>query len=180
MRWSSALSAALAGVLLVACSPAAEPAGPPIPDESLTQPPQVPRPVVLTPEAEETRDELLSHARAGSLTRLSRVANANDGFVSNLGGAPHRQYWDLMRRIGADPNRRLRELFDLQPGMREIDGDGVDRPRKGVWMRDGCGDFMCCGGPCARPKPRKGGECKTVMPEHGGTLLEPGFYRMDY
>ncbi|MEQ3651065.1 hypothetical protein [Hyphomonas sp.] len=124
MRWSSAaLIGGLAAALLAACSPAAEPAGRPVPDESLMQPPHVPTPVVLTPEAEATRDELLSHAKAGSLSRLSRVANANDGFVSNLGGTPHRQYWDLMRRIGADPNRSLRELFELPPGMREIDGE---------------------------------------------------------
>ncbi|MDX1293781.1 MAG: hypothetical protein R3265_13290 [Hyphomonas sp.] len=123
MRWSSALCAALAGAMLVACSPAAEPVGPPVPDESLMQPPQVPEPVVLTVEAEKTRDELLKYARAGSLTRLARAADANEGFVSNLGGTPHRQFWDLMRRTGADPNLKLRELFEQPPGMREIDGE---------------------------------------------------------
>jgi hypothetical protein len=123
MRWSSALTGALAVALLAACSPAAEPERPPVPDESLMQPPQAPVPVTLTEEAAATREQLLAHAKAGSLSRLSRAANANDGFVSNLAGTPHRQYWDLMRRIGADPNRSLRELFELPPGMREIDGE---------------------------------------------------------
>ena len=121
--WAEVICGGLLAVLLVACSPAPEPAGPPVPDESLTQRPQAPEPVVLTADAAAMRDQLLSHAKAGSLSRLSRVANANEGFVSNLGGTPHRQYWDLMRRIGADPNRSLRELFELPPGMREIDGE---------------------------------------------------------
>jgi len=115
---------ALAGlVLMSACSPAVEPEAPLLPDESLTQAPHAPQPVVLTPAAEATREELLTYARAGSLSRLSRAAAENEGFVSNLGGTPHRQFWDLMRRTGADPNLKLRALFETSPGIREIDGE---------------------------------------------------------
>ena len=109
--------------LVAACSPSVETPEMPLPDESLTRTPQTPSAVVLTPSAEKTRDDLLSYANAGSLTRMSRMAAENEAFISNLGGTPHRQFWDLMRRTGADPALRLRELFRLQPGIREIDGE---------------------------------------------------------
>lgn len=123
MRWSSRLAASLGlGLVLglAACSPAAE--EPVYPSESLTQTPQAPEPVVIPDAVAATRDEVLKYAQRGSLSGLSRVASANDGFVSNFGGEPHRDYWELMRRIGIDPNRKLRALMDLPVGVREVDG----------------------------------------------------------
>ena len=123
MRWHSFLAAGVGLLLVVACSPATDDPAPAKPDESLTQAPHVPDPVVLTKAADETREQILAYARAGSLTRLAREAEANPGFVSNFGGTPHRDFWDLMRRTGLDPNLKLRELFELSPGIREIDGE---------------------------------------------------------
>ena len=123
MRWSRSLAAGLGLALalgLAACSkPAEEPVYPP---ESLTQTPQAPEPVVIPDAVAARRDEVLKYAQRGSLSGLSRVAAANEGFVSNFGGEPHRDYWDLMRRIGIDPNRKLRELMELPVGVREVDG----------------------------------------------------------
>lgn len=123
MRWLDALLIAGGLALLPACSPAEGPTDPVRPDGTLTQAPKPPSPVILTPAAEETRADLLSHARAGSLTRLARVAGRNDNFVSNFGGTPHREFWDLMRRTGLDPNLKLQALFEMDPGIREIDGE---------------------------------------------------------
>ena len=104
MQWSSARNALLAAGLAVggsvgvaACSPA--PAEPVYPPESLSQDPQAPEPVVIPDAVAATRDEMLTYAQRGSLSGLSRLARENEGFVSNLGGKEHREYWDLMRRV---------------------------------------------------------------------------------
>ena len=123
MQWSNARNALLAAGLAVgfaACSPA--PAEPVYPPESLSQDPQAPEPVVIPDAVAATRDEMLKYAQRGSLSGLSRLARENPGFVSNLGGEGHREYWDLMRRIGVDPNRKLRTLMELPVGVREVDG----------------------------------------------------------
>ncbi|RAN40566.1 MULTISPECIES: hypothetical protein [unclassified Hyphomonas] len=123
MQWSNARNALLAAGLAVgfaACSPA--PAEPVYPPESLSQDPQAPEPVVIPDAVAATRDEMLKYAQRGSLSGLSRLARENPGFVSNLGGEGHREYWDLMRRIGVDPNRKLRALMELPVGVREVDG----------------------------------------------------------
>ena len=119
MRWSSLIAAGLT-LALAACSPAAE--EPVYPPETLSQTPQAPDPVVVPDTVMTTRDEILGYARKGSLSGLSRLALANKDFVSNFGGEPHRDYWDLMRRIGIDPNLKLRTLLDLPVGVREVDG----------------------------------------------------------
>lgn len=119
MRCLSALAAGLV-LAVAACSQAEE--GPVYPPESLSQTPQVPEPVVIPDAVAATRDEILKHATKGSLSGLSRFANANAGFVSNFGGQDHRAYWDLMRRIGVDPNLKLRTLMDYEVGVREVDG----------------------------------------------------------
>lgn len=123
MHWLSRVAAGAGLAMIAACSQGAEDAATVLPEESLTQAPHVPEPVILTAAAEEMRDRLISHAKAGSLSRLTREAEANPAFISNFGGTPHRDFWDLMRRTGLDPNLKLRELFDMQPGMREIDGE---------------------------------------------------------
>ncbi len=50
------------------------------------------------------------------------MAVRNSLFVSNTGDQEHLQFWDLLRRTGVDPNRRLQDLFDLPPGERTVDG----------------------------------------------------------
>jgi hypothetical protein len=123
MRWSSLPAPGLILSLILgaaACSP--PPEEPVYPPESLSQDPQAPEPVTIPEAVAATRDEMLAYAQRGSLSGLSRMARANEGFVSNLGGEGHREYWDLMRRIGVDPNRKLRALMELPVGVREVDG----------------------------------------------------------
>jgi len=119
MNWSRALASGLV-LGLAACSQAAE--APVYPPEALSQTPQAPAPVVVPDAVAATRDEILKYAQRGSLSGLSRMARANPDFVSNFGGEPHRDYWDLMRRIGIDPNLKLRTLMALPVGVREVDG----------------------------------------------------------
>lgn len=122
---SASLALILAGLIAAACSQA-EPevvlSLPPVPDERLAQPPQPPPPVEVSDAAERTRDELLREAGKGSLRGLAVIAARNADFRSNVGGQDHQQFWDLLRRTGVDPNRKLRELFDQPVGVREIDG----------------------------------------------------------
>ena len=113
------LAAGLA-VVLAACTPAED--GPVYPPESLSQTPQAPDPVTIPEAVSATREAILTYANKGSLSGLSRFAGANAGFVSNLGDSPHRDYWELMRRIGVDPNLKLRALLELPVGVRDVDG----------------------------------------------------------
>jgi len=122
MRWRSALLAAMA-LSLVACGRSGEESIQVVPDESLTQPPVAPEPVEVTEDVSKTRDVLLRYAKAGSLGGLARTAAKSDGFISNFGGQPHRDFWDLLRRTGLDPNLKLRELFDQPVGVRTVDGE---------------------------------------------------------
>lgn len=126
MRCASFALALLLG-MLAACSPA-EPAkaplaGPPVPPESLTRPPQPPEPAELTPEAEAMKAAILREAERGALRSLARLADGQEGFMSNVGGRAHFEFWDLLRRTGVDPNRKLRDLLEGPPGKREIDGE---------------------------------------------------------
>ncbi|WP_430403596.1 hypothetical protein [Hyphomonas sp.] len=122
MRWRSVLLA-VGAFALAACSRGGDEPAPAIPEESLTQAPVAPEPVEISGEVSKTRDTLLRHARAGSLGGLSRMAEASDGFISNFGGQPHRDFWDLLRRTGLDPNLKLRQLLDEPAGVREVDGE---------------------------------------------------------
>ncbi len=118
-------NAAVSGLLLVVCAACrAEPEAilPVEPPSEMMQAPPVPAAITLPKKVMATRDELLIFANAGSLGGLSDIAKRKEGFVSNFGGQDHRQFWDLMRRTGLDPNLKLRQLFDLPPGVREIDG----------------------------------------------------------
>lgn len=126
MRCASFTLALLLG-MLAACSPAAPAkaplAGPPVPPESLTRPPQPPEPVELTPQAEAMKAAILREAERGALRSLARLADGQEGFMSNVGGRDHFEFWDLLRRTGVDPNRKLRDLLEGPPGKREIDGE---------------------------------------------------------
>ena len=55
-----------------------------------------------------------------SLSRLVRLANAEDNFVSNFAGESHRVHWDLLRRTGFDPLMRLDALLDGPYGTRQV------------------------------------------------------------
>ncbi|MEX1251050.1 MAG: hypothetical protein WEA77_07640 [Hyphomonas sp.] len=95
---------------------------PPVPDERFTEVPETPAPVEISKAAAKTRDELILEATKGSLRGLGVIASRNPEFKSNVGGQSHDRFWDLLRRTGVDPNRKLRELFDQPAGLREIDG----------------------------------------------------------
>jgi hypothetical protein len=116
----------IAAVLLAACSQA-EPEVvvrlPPAPDERFTEPPAPPAPVEISRAAARKKEELLLHAARGSLRGLAETASENPDFKSNVGGQDHLQFWDLLRRTGVDPNRKLRDLFEQPAGLREIDGE---------------------------------------------------------
>lgn len=55
-----------------------------------------------------------------SLSRLVRLANAEENFVSNFAGEPHRVHWDLLRRTGFDPLAKLGSLLDGPYGTRQV------------------------------------------------------------
>lgn len=118
---------ALALGALMACSQAepvdVPPPSPPVPSESLTRAPQLPDPVELTDEAARMKASILREAERGALRSLGRLASQQEGFVSNVGGQDHYEFWDLLRRTGVDPNRKIRELFEGPPGKREVDGE---------------------------------------------------------
>lgn len=59
-----------------------------------------------------------------SLSRLVRLAEAEQSFVSNFAGESHRVHWDLLRRTGFDPLAKLGGLLDGPYGMRQV-GDQV-------------------------------------------------------
>lgn len=105
-----------------ACSPseAPRPERPPPPDETLLEPRTRPAPPALPEPVVETRQAILAAAEAGSLRRLSRLADAEPAFISNLGGADHYAHWDLMRRTGFDPNLHLIELFKQPYDTRRV------------------------------------------------------------
>ncbi|MEZ5955305.1 MAG: hypothetical protein R3C13_13500 [Hyphomonas sp.] len=121
MKWSDAL---LAGLVLglAACGQAQE-TQPLLPPESMTRDPEVPPPVEVPAAVESTRQDILGFTKRGSLSGLARFAEGNEGFVSNLEGTPHREFWDLLRRTGIDPNLKLKALFDQPVGRRDVDGE---------------------------------------------------------
>ena len=55
-----------------------------------------------------------------SLSRLVRLANAEENFVSNFAGESHREHWDLLRRTGFDPLMRLGALLEGPNGTRQV------------------------------------------------------------
>lgn len=119
---SSSLLALIALGIVCACRAEPEAIAAAAPSPALTQAPAVPSSVVLPANVIATRDEVLVFAEAGSLGGLASLAQQAPGFVSNFGGQDHRSFWDLMRRTGLDPNLKLRQLFDLPPGVRDVDG----------------------------------------------------------
>ena len=114
-----------AGALAVCAACSGSEASAP-PDETaahLRQAPQEAELVQLTAPADELREALLEQTGRRSLSGLSRIARDHEAFVSNTDGMPHREYWDLMRRIGIDPNAKLETLLSGPPGQRLVDGE---------------------------------------------------------
>ena len=104
----------VAALMLTACGRADGPeiiAEPIVPDESLIEPPARAALPVLTEAAIEKRAKLLAIAEMDRLRPLARIADTEPGFVSNIGGQAHFTYWNLLRRIGVDPNTKLIALF---------------------------------------------------------------------
>ncbi len=116
-------AAALLIFMLAACAPKPPAVPPPAqPEPMLTHTPQAPETIVLPKPVIAAKTEILRFAHAGALTSLAGIASRNESFSSNFGGQPHREFWDLMRRTGLDPNVKLRELFETTPGRRDVDG----------------------------------------------------------
>lgn len=55
-----------------------------------------------------------------SLSRFVRLANSEESFVSNFAGESHRVHWDLLRRTGFDPLKRIGDLLDGPYGTRQV------------------------------------------------------------
>ena len=110
-------------LICVACEGRQTPPLPPEPEKTLTQTPQE-APKLVAPEiVMKTQAELLKFARAGSINGISNIANKNETFFSHEGDGSHRSYWVLNRRIGIDPNLKLRQLFEEPVGLRVVDGE---------------------------------------------------------
>lgn len=74
----------------------------------------------LTPEVEEKIAEIRDVLERNSMSRLVRLANAEDSFISNFAGESHRVHWDLLRRTGFDPLLRLGALLDGPYGTLQV------------------------------------------------------------
>ena len=119
------LSALVAGLLLTGCGNGEGPLAAPesiVPDASLREAPSRPELVALSEAAEAKRMRLYEAAETGRMTPLARIANAEPGFISNIGGETHISYWTLLRRTGADPGGTLLALFS-QPHAVKVVGD---------------------------------------------------------
>ena len=78
----------------------------------------------LTEPVEAKISEIRAILERNSLSRLVRLARAEENFVSNFAGESHRVHWDLLRRTGFDPLMRLGALLDGPYGTRQV-GDQV-------------------------------------------------------
>ncbi len=107
-------------LLLGACTPGDETAARTPPDEMLLEVAPLPEPPALSDAAAQTRQAILAAARAGSIRRLARLADAQPAFLSNFGDVGHYRHWDLMRRTGFDPNSTLVELLDNPYAAKQV------------------------------------------------------------
>ena len=75
---------------------------------AVTAPVETETPLAPLSEPVETKIAAIRDVLArDSLSRLVRLANAEENFVSNFAGESHRVHWDLLRRTGFDPLRKL-------------------------------------------------------------------------
>ena len=88
---------------------------------AVTAPVEIETPVTaLTEPVEEKIADIRVILERNSLSRLVRLANAEENFVSNFAGESHRVHWDLLRRTGFDPLMRLDALLDGPYGTRQV------------------------------------------------------------
>ncbi|MEL6723420.1 MAG: hypothetical protein AAFP81_03760 [Pseudomonadota bacterium] len=88
---------------------------------AITAPVEVEQPkIALSAPVEAKIDDIRAILERNSLTRLVRLANAEENFVSNFAGESHRVHWDLLRRTGFDPLLRLDALLDGPYGTRQV------------------------------------------------------------
>lgn len=77
----------------------------------------------LRPLTSDVDDKILAIREVlerDSLSRLVRLAQAEQNFVSNFAGESHRVHWDLLRRTGFDPLAKLGGLLDGPYGTRQV------------------------------------------------------------
>ena len=88
---------------------------------AVTAPVEVEETITPLTEAVDTKiADIRVILERNSLSRLVRLANAEDNFVSNFAGESHRVHWDLLRRTGFDPLMRLDALLDGPYGTRQV------------------------------------------------------------
>ena len=88
---------------------------------AITAPVEVETPVTPLTEAVDAKiADIRTILDRNSLSRLVRLANAEENFVSNFAGESHRVHWDLLRRTGFDPLMRLGALLDGPYGTRQV------------------------------------------------------------
>ena len=88
---------------------------------AVTAPVETETPLAPLSEPVETKIAAIRDVLArDSLSRLVRLANAEENFVSNFAGESHRVHWDLLRRTGFDPLRKLGDLLDGPYGTRQV------------------------------------------------------------
>jgi len=88
---------------------------------AITTPVVVETPIAPLGEAVELKIAAIRDVlERDSLSRLVRLANAEENFVSNFAGEGHRVHWDLLRRTGFDPLVKLGELLDGPYGTRQV------------------------------------------------------------
>ena len=88
---------------------------------AITTPVVVETPIAPLGEAVELKIAAIRNVlERDSLSRLVRLANAEENFVSNFAGEGHRVHWDLLRRTGFDPLVKLGELLDGPYGTRQV------------------------------------------------------------
>ena len=88
---------------------------------AITVPVEVETPVTPLTEAVDAKiADIRTILDRNSLSRLVRLANAEENFVSNFAGESHRVHWDLLRRTGFDPLMRLGALLDGPYGTRQV------------------------------------------------------------
>ena len=114
---------------------------------AVTAPVEVEAVIPALPETVEAKISAIRDVLArDSLSRLVRLADAEESFVSNLAGEPHRVHWDLLRRTGFDPLLPLfrnegRPVRDPVPGVRPTWSVGGCR-QKPRWLRTPPRNFL--------------------------------------
>jgi len=74
----------------------------------------------ITAEFVDKVARLLRITSSGRLTPLIREAERYGDFQSNFGNQSHSRHWFLLRRVGVDPVRSLRETLNQPYGMKRV------------------------------------------------------------